>query len=114
MVTHGAVVSDAKATFHTLDDDPAAAGAEQCVEFNCPMFDRRCGPLVIAGRTNMKRDPQGQNGGTAQWYWNGNREAPTLQPSVNCKGCWHGYIRNGQCVTAASGTPEPDIKRIRT
>ena len=113
MVTHGAVVSDAKVTFHTLDHDPAAAGAEQCVEFNCPMFDRRCGPLVIAGRTSLRHDPQGQNGGTAQWYWNGNREAPTLNPSVNCKGCWHGYIRNGQCVTA-SDTAEPDIKRTRT
>jgi hypothetical protein len=36
-----------------------------------------------------------------------------LHPSVNCRNCWHGFIRNGQCVTA-NGTPEPDIKRKRT
>jgi hypothetical protein len=113
MAAYGAVVSDAKVTFHTLDHGPAAAGAEQCVEFNCPLFDRRCGPIIIAGRTSLKRDPRGQNGGAAQWDWNGDREAPTLHPSVNCRNCWHGFIRNGQCVTA-NGTPEPDIKRKRT
>jgi hypothetical protein len=113
VVAYGAIVSDAKATFCTLGNDPAQPGTEQCVEFNCPLFDRRCGPLVIAGRTNLNRHPRGENGGTAQWDWNGDREAPTLQPSVNCQGCWHGYIRNGQCVTT-NGVPEPDIKRTRT
>jgi hypothetical protein len=113
VVAYGAIVSDAKATFYTSDHDPAAAGAEQRVEFNCPLFDRRCGPLIIAGRTSLRRDPQGQNGGTAQWDWNGDREAPTLQPSVNCKGCWHGFIRGGQCVSV-TGIPEPEIKRTRT
>ncbi len=39
------------------------------------------------------------------WGWNGNREAPTLTPSINCiaekdgkptGGCgWHGFIQNG-------------------
>ena len=34
---------------------------------------------------------------TPQWYWNGNRELPTLQPSirdvVTCR--FHGFLTNG-------------------
>lgn len=29
------------------------------------------------------------------WEWDGNREAPTLNPSVNHVGHWHGWLRNG-------------------
>jgi hypothetical protein len=29
------------------------------------------------------------------WEWDGNLEAPTLTPSVNHVGHWHGYLRNG-------------------
>ncbi|MFA5897919.1 MAG: DUF6527 family protein [Hyphomicrobium sp.] len=29
------------------------------------------------------------------WEWDGNREAPTLSPSVHHVGHWHGYLRNG-------------------
>ena len=52
--------------------------------------------------------PQGANGGRPQWDWDGNRETPTLTPSINCEGhCgWHGHIRNGRCVTTA-GVDEP-------
>jgi hypothetical protein len=33
----------------------------------------------------------------ASWQWDGNEEAPTLSPSINCVGgCgWHGWIQNG-------------------
>jgi hypothetical protein len=38
------------------------------------------------------------------WTWDGNRDSPTLSPSINCNGeggCgWHGFIRNGQTVNA--------------
>jgi hypothetical protein len=34
-----------------------------------------------------------------------NRDAPTFSPSIDCKGCWHGYIRNGRCVDT-SGNDE--------
>lgn len=34
------------------------------------------------------------------WDWDGNRDAPTLSPSINCNGpggcLWHGHIVNGQ------------------
>jgi len=34
------------------------------------------------------------------WQWDGNREAPTLTPSINWVGVWHGYMRAGQLVPA--------------
>lgn len=40
------------------------------------------------------------NGVNASWEWDGNRDAPTMSPSVNCANCWHGFIRAGQFVTA--------------
>lgn len=39
----------------------------------------------------------------AKWKWDGNREKPTLTPSIldggDCCG-WHGWLRNGEWVTA--------------
>ena len=29
------------------------------------------------------------------WTWNGNREKPTLTPSINCVGCSHHTITDG-------------------
>lgn len=92
-------MSEAKVKFYSLERaGEAVAGAEQEFSFQCPLYNRRCGHLIIAGRTDLKRDGQNQNDGIAQWDWNGDRDKPTFSPSVNCKGCWHGYIRNGRCV----------------
>lgn len=33
------------------------------------------------------------------WLWDGNREAPTLSPSIDIVGEWHGFIRNGKLET---------------
>ncbi|HTR86205.1 MAG TPA: DUF6527 family protein [Reyranella sp.] len=101
-------MSDAKVEFETLDYELAAPGAEQRFSFLCPRRGRRCGALIIAGKTELKRDGQNQNGGIAQWDWDGNRESPTFKPSINCGGCWHGYIENGRCVdTHHKDEPEP-------
>lgn len=37
-----------------------------------------------------------------QWQWDGNRQKPTLTPSIHKQvGCgWHGWLRNGEWVTA--------------
>lgn len=29
------------------------------------------------------------------WQWDGNRESPTLSPSVHRVGHWHGYLKAG-------------------
>lgn len=96
----------ANVSFVTIGGAPAEPGKEQAFWFDCPKRGHRCGKIVIAGRTTLKRDGQNQNGGIAQWDWDGNRDAPTFSPSVNCSRCWHGYIRNGRCVDT-NGTDEP-------
>ena len=34
------------------------------------------------------------------WGWDGNKERPTLTPSVHAVGHWHGYVRDGSLVEA--------------
>ena len=101
-------MSDAKVSFFAFDKDDLP-GNEQMFDFQCPKrAKRRCGALVIAGKTDMKRDAQGQNGGIAQWEWDGNLDNPTFTPSINCGGCWHGFIENGRCVDVSKkDEPEP-------
>jgi len=113
-------MSNANVQFHLIetgDDDSfrqwgkdrseCEIGKEQTFSFSCPKYKRRCGDLIIAGRTASKRGPK-ESGGTAQWDWDGNRVAPTFTPSVNCIGCWHGFIRSGRCVnTGGADEPEP-------
>jgi hypothetical protein len=103
-------MSDAKVEFGRLD---GSEGPEQTFSFQCPKHNRRCGDLIIAGRTDTKRDGQNRNGGTAQWDWLNapNREAPTFSPSINCGGCWHGYIQNGRCVDTMR-KDEPEIVKL--
>lgn len=38
------------------------------------------------------------NGGHS-WQFDGNEEKPTLHPSVNSVGSWHGWIRAGRMVS---------------
>lgn len=102
-------MSAAQVKYYTLEYEAAEPGKEQTFSFRCPRRlnkDGVCGNLIIAGRTTLKRDPGGQNGGIAQWEWDGNREKPTFGPSINCGGCWHGYIRAGRCIDA-QGNEEP-------
>jgi hypothetical protein len=101
-------VSDAAVTFKTMDGREASPGEEQTFGFKCPVRGQHCQGLVIAGRTGLKRDPQGKNGGIAQWDWDGNRESPTFAPSINCGGCWHGFIVGGRCLSVGrTDEPEP-------
>lgn len=106
-------MSDAKVSFARLDSLKAEPGQEQSFGFNCPKHDQRCEGLIIAGKTGLKRDPQGKSGGIAQWDWDHNRTAPSFAPSINCGGCWHGYIVAGR-ARDCQGNDEPEIKRERT
>lgn len=104
-------MSDAKVIFTKTDQESAGAGEEQMFSFACPKArgrDQRCGLLLIAGKTATPRDGQNKNGGAAQWEWDGDRTQPTFKPSINCVGCWHGYIERGRCLDGAKGDePEP-------
>lgn len=101
-------MSDAAVTFESMDGEQhTSPGKEALFSFACPRHPgRRCESLAIAGRVPWKRSPTGQNGGTPQWDWDGNSLAPTFTPSIDCKGCWHGFIRAGRCVNT-NGADEP-------
>lgn len=104
-------MSDADVRFHRLDGLPADVGEEQTFDFVCPRRGHRCEGLLIAGRTDIRRDGQNQNDGVAQWDWDGcNSAAPTFAPSIHCTRCgWHGYISTGRCKALnGSDEPEPD------
>jgi hypothetical protein len=34
------------------------------------------------------------------WKWNGDRVAPTLAPSINVIGHWHGWLDSGKLMSA--------------
>lgn len=104
-------MSAADVQFLTIYGEECPAGeAPQRFTFRCVVGNRgrdprlpplRCAKLLIANSGHgIKRDPQNQNGGRAQWDWDGNRDAPTFKPSVNCESAcgWHGYITAGRCV----------------
>lgn len=94
-------MSNANVSFETLDHEPAAEGKEERFGFNCPRHKgRSCEGLLIRGKGNDIPNKT--------WEWDGDRAAPTFTPSVNCEGCWHGYIRAGRCVdTSGNDEPEP-------
>ena len=109
-------MSAANVEFLTIEGEPCPAGEKparftfRCVGHNRGRDPRlaqsSCGELLIAvgphsAAHGIKRDPQGNNGGSPQWNWDGNREAPTFSPSINCeRHCgWHGYLEKGRCVT---------------
>ena len=33
------------------------------------------------------------------WLLTGTPDAPTITPSINCEGCWHGYVESGVFLT---------------
>ena len=70
-----------------------AEGDGHRVYFQCPRG--RSGGVPIAPLKN----PNG-----ATWQWDGNRETPTLTPSINCNGAggcgWHGWMVIGKMVEA--------------
>lgn len=86
-------------------DERVEPDQAQRFAFTCPKGRGHCGGLLIADRDHgIKRDPQNQNGGKAQWDLIDNG---TFSPSINCGGCgWHGYIRGGRCVDT-NGKDEP-------
>ena len=42
---------------------------------------------------------RGAPGGNRVWGWDGNVEKPTLQPSINWVGCWHGHLVAGRLIS---------------
>lgn len=115
-------MSVANVEFLTIEGTPCGDRKPARFRFRCVNRNRNrhpkldpvtCAMLLIAEGPHSSahgviRDGQNQNGGRAQWDWDGNRDAPTFHPSINCENhCgWHGYIRNGRCVDG-QGNDEP-------
>lgn len=57
--------------------------------------------ITVAGAVVVQKGktaPEGHQG--AIWDWNGDRDAPTLSPSLLVHpGGWHGYVRAGELIT---------------
>lgn len=63
--------------------------------YRCPCGCGRLGALPFhpLGGDDKKHYRDG-------WHWDGNRDKPTLTPSVHHVGHWHGYLRDGFWVQA--------------
>lgn len=91
-----------KATFGELDAPEATPGAYNFyVNFGEPADAAPKGMIYVCpcgcgqtGRLRFRPAP------SPSWEWDGNREAPTLSPSVHHVGHWHGYLRAGLWVQA--------------
>lgn len=80
-----------KFEFLTLGYEPCPEGeTPERFGFECPTKKdgSMCTGLLI------RRPDLGRN--VPSWEWNGDRERPTFQPSINCQDCWHGFITNGE------------------
>lgn len=81
---------------HPTDIEPGRMGR---LTYACPRNGQECGNVIIG---NGMKPP----GGKPTWQWDGNADAPTLTPSINClshgpngekyAGCgWHGWLTAG-------------------
>lgn len=61
-------------------------GGQRRFWFVCPGPCKSIAPIALRPVV----DGSGQS-----WEWNGSIEAPTLKPSIDHKGCWHGWLTDG-------------------
>lgn len=75
-----------------LEGPLAAGGFKWCV-FPCQKRLDRC--QRIDRECRVPTDPR-FNGPV--WRVSGPADAPTLTPSIDCDGCFHGFITNGEVL----------------
>jgi hypothetical protein len=65
-----------------------------------PVKDSRLGDLPVEEQHgDIVNLPLSGDNSKPVWGWNGDRQYPTLSPSINVIGRWHGYLRNGKLET---------------
>jgi hypothetical protein len=79
-----------------VDDEAAPPGAFEFDEGEAGMFYKcPCGCVRTGYLRFRQTDPQQR----PSWVWNGDRERPTLEPSVHHliagETHWHGWLRDG-------------------
>lgn len=53
-------------------------------------------PGVGRCQFNLNLDPEYS---PPRWKWDGNREAPTITPSLHVVNHWHGWMKNGELIS---------------
>lgn len=85
------------------DDDPAVRASvakgdyeftqrpngQRLFWFRCPGQCASVVPLLIRPIVEPRGDQH-------SWEWDGNADAPTMKPSINHGGCWHGWLTDGK------------------
>lgn len=74
-----------KGDFQITKDE---ANGQRWFWFKCP---GPCGTVAAIALRPVVNPQFGQQ----SWEFDGNEEAPTLSPSLNHVGCWHGWLRGG-------------------
>lgn len=52
--------------------------------------------LDSTGRAALDAIPLSRGQGPRAWRWDGNEDRPTLMPSINWIGHWHGWLTAGE------------------
>jgi hypothetical protein len=76
----------------TFDITPctlAGRSATARLEFICPNA-KHCSVFI-----GPEFEPRPTPNDPVVWLWDGHLERPTLTPSIDCGGCWHGFITAG-------------------
>lgn len=87
--------ADGRFAYLDADERPVPDGTEPAgvhrVAFRCRTHNTWCS-VNLRGRGHDKPNKS--------WSWDGDVDHPTLQPSINCLDCWHGFIEKGVFLTA--------------
>jgi len=94
----GRLIEDAEALFGDRCETgdfgfDGTVGSEKSIWIVMPPHNRLAGIPIHRDRAVADRSP------SPMWWWDGNREAPTLEPSLlSVDTGWHGYMRAGVLV----------------
>lgn len=74
-------------SFRLSEDTDGALTFWYCCPCGCGVL----GTLLVGKGFKPEQQPS--------WKWNGDTDAPTLEPSVHHVGHWHGHLQNGVWVS---------------
>lgn len=74
-----------KGDFEILTDEKTG---QRWFWFCCPGSCGTTAPIALRPVTTATSPPS--------WEFDGNEDSPTLSPSINHVGCWHGWLRGGE------------------
>lgn len=82
--------ADGRFEYQDKDGEPLPDGSPLSdvgrFEFACRSQTARCSVNIVAAGYNLVR---------RNWNLTGTVDEPTIAPSINCGGCWHGFIKGG-------------------